>query len=101
MKTIKILKGRVLIKMTGDNEYINELYKDNPLLEIEDRLREEEINRELHYSNLAEKEKDIKIKNNESLIIYFRKILNDKSKSKIEKDNARNKLKELLEEKEK
>lgn len=58
----------------------------------EDRLREQEINEEQHYSNLAERE---------SLIIYFRNVLNDKSKSEIEKNNARNKLTELLEEKEK
>lgn len=34
----------------------------------------------------------------ENLIIYFRNILKDKSKSEIEKDNARKKLKKLLEE---
>lgn len=36
----------------------------------------------------------------ESLIIFFRKILEDKTKSKTEKDHARKKLKELLEKKE-
>jgi len=38
--------------------------------------------------------------NIESLLIYFRNVLNDKSKSEIEKENARKKLKELLEENE-
>ena len=34
-------------------------------------------------------------------IIYFRKILNDKNKSEIERDNARKELFKLLKEKEK
>ncbi len=38
--------------------------------------------------------------NKESLIIYFRNVLKDKSKSKIERDNARSELNKLLGEKE-
>jgi len=41
------------------------------------------------------------IQNNQSLIIYFRNILKDKTKSTIEKDNAREQLIKLIEEKEK
>ncbi len=122
-------------------------------MENEDKLREQEINEEQHYSNLAEKEKDLGTEKNpahyclnncgkylgfrgfcskkchneyydkthlafnhlsdkeqanqlidkkekESLIIYFRDILQDKTKSNIERVNARNKLFKLLEEKE-
>ena len=37
------------------------------------------------------------IQNNQSLIIYYRNILKDKTKSAIEKDNAREQLIKLIE----
>jgi len=39
--------------------------------------------------------------NNESMIIYYRKILHDKSKSEIVRKNARKELLKLIEVKEK
>lgn len=70
-------------------------------MENEDKLREQEIDKEQHYSNLADKEQEDIMKNEDkNLIIYFRNILKDKTKSDLEKENARKKLLKLLGEKE-